>query len=85
MLTAAARSLGQQDPRSVEQRRSDLFADLLLSRRHPDDADDDFDDACDSTPAADSDAWLEVEDIDPDTGELLGTHWQRIDADGEPG
>src|SRR5215204_6614239 len=27
--------------------------------------------------------WLEVEDIDPDTGELLGTHLQAIDADGE--
>ena len=27
--------------------------------------------------------WLEVEDIDPDTGELLGTHIQAIDADGE--
>jgi hypothetical protein len=29
-------------------------------------------------------SWLEVEDIDYDTGELLGTHWQRVDADGEP-
>ncbi len=29
-------------------------------------------------------SWLEVEDIDPDTGELLGTHLQPIDADGEP-
>lgn len=27
--------------------------------------------------------WLEVEDIDPDTGELLGTHWQRLDGDGQ--
>ncbi len=27
--------------------------------------------------------WLEVEDIDPDTGELLGTHLQRLDAEGE--
>ena len=28
--------------------------------------------------------WLEVEDIDPDTGELLGTHRQPVDATGEP-
>ena len=28
--------------------------------------------------------WLEVEDIDPDTGELLGTHRQPVDASGEP-
>jgi hypothetical protein len=27
--------------------------------------------------------WLEVEDIDPDSGELLGTHLQRLDAEGE--
>ena len=27
--------------------------------------------------------WLEVEDIDPDTGELLGTHRQHLDADGD--
>jgi hypothetical protein len=30
------------------------------------------------------DTWLEVEDIDPDTGELLGTHLQRVDGDGQP-
>ena len=28
-------------------------------------------------------AWLEVEDIDPDTGELLGTHHEWVDADGD--
>ena len=28
--------------------------------------------------------WLEVEDIDPDTGELLGTHREPVDATGEP-
>ena len=31
-LAAAARSLGADDPRSEQQRRSDLFADLLLGR-----------------------------------------------------
>jgi hypothetical protein len=28
--------------------------------------------------------WVEIEDIDPDTGELIGTHWQHVDGDGEP-
>jgi hypothetical protein len=28
--------------------------------------------------------WVEVEEIDPDTGELLGTHLQRVDSDGQP-
>ena len=32
LLTAAARSLGADDPRSQQQRRADLFADLLLGR-----------------------------------------------------
>ncbi|MDN5770878.1 MAG: hypothetical protein L0H26_05045 [Microlunatus sp.] len=32
----------------------------------------------------DDDSWLEVEHIDPETGELLGTSWQHLDADGEP-
>jgi hypothetical protein len=32
MLAAAARSLGAADPRTEQQRRSDLFADLLLGR-----------------------------------------------------
>ena len=35
------------------------------------------------TAAADK-PWVEVEDIDPDTGELLGTHRQRVDDDGLP-
>jgi hypothetical protein len=34
--------------------------------------------------ATSSGGWLEIEDIDPDTGELLGVRWQRLDADGEP-
>ena len=41
MLAAAARSLGAQDPRTEQQRRSDLFADLLLGRLHLTDADED--------------------------------------------
>ena len=41
MLAAAARSLGAQDPRTEQQRRSDLFADLLLGRlRLADDGED---------------------------------------------
>jgi Domain of unknown function (DUF222) len=71
-LCAGARSLGKDDPRSQEQRRSDLFADLLLSRLCPEES------------HADNNAeWLEMEDIDPDTGELLATQWRRVDADGE--
>ncbi len=71
-LCAAARSLGKDDPRSQEQRRSDLFADLLLSR------------LCLEVSHSDGNAeWLEM-DIDPDTGELLATQWRRVNADGEP-
>ena len=72
-LSAAARSLGKDDSRSQEQRRSDLFADLLLSRLRFEESQSD-----------DSADWLEIEEIDPDTGELLGTHCQRVGADGEP-
>ena len=41
MLAAAARSLGAQDPRTEQQRRSDLFADLLLGRLHLAETDED--------------------------------------------
>ncbi len=44
---------------------------------------DEPDNAADARQAGGCD-WLEVEDIDPDTGELLGTRWQRIGADGAP-
>jgi hypothetical protein len=77
MLAAAARSLGAADPRTEQQRRSDLFADLLLGRlslAEPEEDEEQSDEA----------DWLEVEDIDPETGELLGTHVQRLDGDGEP-
>ena len=87
MLAATARSLGADDPRTDQQRRSDLFADLLLGRLRLDDTDNDVeelnDEGVEPGAAAESD-WLEVEDIDPDTGEMLGTHVQRVDADGEP-
>jgi hypothetical protein len=79
-LAAMARSLGADDPRTEQQRRADLFADLLLGRLA-------FDQPAsheneDDETAEDSD-WLEVENVDPDTGELLGTQLQRLDGDGE--
>jgi Domain of unknown function (DUF222) len=72
-LCSVARSLGKEDPTSQEQRRSDLFADLLLSRL-----------CLEESHSDDDGEWLEMEDIDPDTGELLGTQWRRVDAGGEP-
>ena len=75
-LAAMARSLGAEDPRTEQQRRSDLFADLLLGRLGLDEPEQDNE----QTDDAD---WLEVEDIDPETGELLGTHLQRLDGEGE--
>ena len=76
------------DPRTDQQRRSDLFADLLLGRLTYDDTDHhdgDDDPSEDREPAQVVDTeWLEIENIDPDTGELLGTHLQPIDADGQP-
>src|SRR5215218_11292870 len=80
MLAAMARSLGADDPRTEQQRRADLFADLLLGQLALDQPEHDNED--DET-AEESD-WLEVENIDADTGELLGTHLQPIDANGEP-
>ena len=79
LLTAAARSLGAGDPRSQQQRRADLFADLLLGRLHITNDDPDA-----SEEAAPEQDWIEVEDIDPDTGELLGTERQRLNPDGLP-
>src|SRR5829696_2617197 len=99
-LAAAARSLGADDPRTEQQRRSDLFADLLLGRLPLTDDEEDhtiqaaitdagqdqtIQDAITEEAAGGGEQpeWLEVEDIDPDTAELLGTHLQAIDADGE--
>jgi hypothetical protein len=78
MLAATARSLGAADPRTEQQRRSDLFADLLLGRLALEEPD--ADDADEGSAASD---WLEVENIDPDTGELIGTQLQPLDADGQ--
>jgi hypothetical protein len=129
VLAATARSLGADDPRTEQQRRADLFADLLLGRLAFDDADRDNDDDEDHDQAAsnldhdqpdpdrsddahvdhdrpdsdevgsdqpdgdrDSDQasagagswdWLELEIIDPDTGEVT-IQLQRIDGNGEP-
>jgi hypothetical protein len=88
MLAATARSLGADDQRTEQQRRSDLFADLLLGRLaldQPDDTDDDPNsDYADESDGADGCEWLELENIDPDTGELLSTQLQRLNSDGEP-
>jgi hypothetical protein len=87
MLAASARNLGADDPRTEQQRRADLFADLLLGRiafdRPGRDEEVDDEDASDDGAAGESE-WLEVENIDPDTGEFLGTHLQPLDADREP-
>ena len=95
MLAAIARSLGAEDPRTEQQRRADLFADLLLGRLGFDESTDEADDG-DDIESGNSDAeaaaaaeagmseWLEVEEIDPDTGELLGTYLQRVDRDRQP-
>ena len=146
LLAATSRSLGAEDPRTDQQRRADLFADLLLGRitfddqpedeaeeedgkeedgkeeegkkkegEEGDDQDVPTEAGASAEEADDQDVaehrgasaqdgddqdlaehsggsagrrsavgWLEVEDIDPDTGELLGTHLQRLDADGQP-
>jgi Domain of unknown function (DUF222) len=124
LLAATSRSLGAEDPRTDQQRRADLFADLLLGRitfddqpedeaeeedgkeeegkkKEGEEGDDpdlatnagasakeaDHQDVAEHSGAAAAGGgggWLEVEDIDPDTGELLGTYLQRLDADGQP-
>jgi Domain of unknown function (DUF222) len=81
-LAAMARSLGAEDPQTEQQRRADLFADLLLGRLIFDQSDHDNDNEDDQT--AEEADWLEVENIDPDTGEPLGTQLQPINPDGDP-
>ena len=67
MLAGLARSLGAEDPRTDQQRRADLFADLLLGRLTFDDNNDE--DQADGQHGPDQPAieaeWLEVENIDP--------------------
>ena len=87
MLAATARGLGGDDPRTDQQRRADLFTDLLLGRLafdQPGDEGEESDDQESAPVEADNPDWLEVEDIDPDTGELLGTHRQPLDTEGQP-
>ncbi len=106
LLTAASRGLGADDPRTEQQRRSDLLADILLGRlrfdderEEPDDAENDQDGAPEDSAecgdqraddesgecsAGESRDWVEVEEVDPDTGELLGVSRQALDADGIP-
>jgi hypothetical protein len=91
-LSSLAQACGAADPRTMSQRRSDLFAGLLLGRisvSHPTTephslslpAAEDPRSLSHAEPAADL---LEVEVIDPDTGEFLGSRWMKVDADGEP-
>jgi len=86
MLAATARSLGATDPRTEQQRRADLFADLLLGRltfnQSGKEEEEEEEEECVGDETGSD--WLEVENIDPDTGELLGTQLQRINGDGEP-
>jgi hypothetical protein len=56
MLVGAARSLGAEDSRTDQQRRADLFADLLLGRLRLDEGDGDEDD---SASAKDADMAVE--------------------------
>ena len=122
LLAATSRSLGAEDPRTDQQRRADLFADLLLGRialatnpiarkrrqtrqmrRQRRDTTNptirtspwpavsppeeggrqDISTKDASAEAVNGGGWLEVEDIDPETGELLGTRLQRLNAEGE--
>ena len=100
MLTALARTLGPADQRTEQQRRADLMADLLLGRLRLLDPDEDAGgrpegadrrpeppngvDAPDASGSAEDVTWVEVEDVDLDTGELLGTRLEAVTPDGHP-
>ncbi len=96
-LSRLAWACGADDQRTLPQRRSDLFADLLLGRvdnrdsgapdpiKHETAGDEPVtaDSAEDEAPASAEPDWLEVERIDPITGEYLGTDYQPLDPDVE--
>jgi hypothetical protein len=79
-LAALARSLGTADPRTEQQRRADLFADLLLGRLTYDEPEAD-----DTTPKdARRVGVAGSRRHRPRYSRTPGTHLQRIDDDGEP-
>ena len=94
-LSRLAWACGADDQRTLQQRRSDLFADLLLGRvdnrnsvaagpiNHQTDGDapDTTGSARDEAPPSAEPDWLEVERIDPITGEYLGTDYEPLDPD----
>lgn len=83
ILTALARDLGPADPRTEQQRRADLMADLLLGRLSLTDPDGPAEETPDEDAAVrEAVQWVEVEDVDLDTGELLGTRHVAIDEHG---
>jgi len=66
MLAAMARSLGAEEPRTEQQRRSDLLLGRLAFDSDRDTEESDSEDS-ESRKAVHTE-WLEVENIDPDTG-----------------
>ena len=97
VLTTAARSLGSSDPRTEQQRRADLLSDILLGRiRFDDEPEGGRSPVQPAGPAEPGESegvvgervdgasgdWVEVEDVDPETGELLGTFRLALDVDG---
>jgi hypothetical protein len=72
-LAAAARNLGADDLRTDQQRRADVFADLLLGRVGLTESPDELTETAETAePGGADDDWLEVEDVDPETGEFWG-------------
>ena len=77
MLAASARNLGADDPApsSNAALTCSPTCSLAASLSIRPDGDEEDEDASDDGAAAESE-WLEVENIDPDTGEFLGTQLQ---------
>ncbi len=88
MLAATARSLGADDPRT-DRNAAPTYSPTCSSAGSPTTtptrttATTTLDEDHEPAQAVDTE-WLEIENIDPDTGELLGTHLQPIDANGQP-